>query len=82
MVDQVWAVLISSSDTVVIRYVDDIFVLCESVQQLEQFKIYLNSKHKNISFTSEIEIDGRLFTMKKLKGDILKCSYLQCTNNP
>ena len=42
------------------RYVDDIFVLCNSLEQLEQFKNYLNSKHQNINFTSETEIDGRL----------------------
>ena len=36
------------------RYVDDIFVLCENKEQLEKFKQYLNSKHKNINFTSEI----------------------------
>ena len=42
------------------RYVDDIFVLCESVEQLERFKDYLNSKHSNINFTSELEKDGKL----------------------
>ena len=29
-------------------------------KQLEKFREYLNSKHANISFTSEIEIEGRL----------------------
>ena len=42
------------------RYVDDIFVLSESQEQLEKFKDYLNSKHENINFTSEFEKDGKL----------------------
>ena len=42
------------------RYVDDIFVLFESVEQLEKFKTYLNSKHPNINFTHELEKDGKL----------------------
>ena len=43
------------------RYVDDIFLLFNSVEQLEKFKTFLNSKHPNINyFTSEIEIDGKL----------------------
>ena len=42
------------------RYVDDIFVLCESREQLERFKDYLNSKHNNINFTSEFEENGKL----------------------
>ena len=42
------------------RYVDDIFVLFEMEDQLEKFKAYLNSKHKNIKFTSELEHDGKL----------------------
>ena len=31
------------------RYVDDIFVLCNSSEQLEKFKEYLNFKHPNIN---------------------------------
>ena len=42
------------------RYVDDIFVLFDSIEKLEKFKEYLNSKHENINFTSEIEKDGKL----------------------
>ena len=37
------------------RYVDDIFVLFEDIQKFEKFKSYLNSKHPNIKFTSELE---------------------------
>ena len=36
------------------RYVNDIFLFC-SPDYLEKFKNYLNSKHKNIRFTSEKE---------------------------
>ena len=42
------------------RYVDDIFILVEKIEHLEKFKEYLNSKHKNIHFTSEIETEGKL----------------------
>ena len=42
------------------RYVDDIFVLCQSVEQLDKFKEYLNTKHQNIKFTSEVEKDKKL----------------------
>ena len=35
------------------RYVDGIFVLFRSPDHLEKFKNYLNSKHRNIRFTSE-----------------------------
>lgn len=42
------------------RYVDDIFVLFEKEEQFEKFKAYLNTKHKNIKFTSEQEVDGKL----------------------
>ena len=42
------------------RYVDDIFILCKSKEQLEKFQNYLNSKHPHITFTSEIEEEGKL----------------------
>ena len=42
------------------RYVDDIFILVEKIEHIEKFKDYLNSKHRNINFTSEIEIEGKL----------------------
>ena len=42
------------------RYVDDIFVLFEKLEHIDLFKEYFNSKHKNITFTSEIENDGKL----------------------
>ena len=42
------------------RYVDDIFVLFENFDQAEKFKIYLNKKHKNISFLLELEENNKL----------------------
>ena len=42
------------------RYVDDIFVLFDSVEQVEKFQKYLNSKHQNITFTFEIEKNNSL----------------------
>ena len=37
------------------RYVDDTFLLFEDVNQISNFLEYLNIKHPNIKFTSEIE---------------------------
>ena len=42
------------------RYVDDIFVLFQSPHHLEKFNEYLNTKHANIKFTSEKEVNGSL----------------------
>ena len=42
------------------RYVDDIYVLFSSPTHLSSFKAYLNSRHKNITFSSETEIDGKM----------------------
>ena len=42
------------------RYVDDIFVLFENLDKAEKFKNFLNKKHKNMSFTLEVEKDNKL----------------------
>ena len=42
------------------RYVGDIFVLLKSESQVNNLLFYLNSKHKNIRFTCEIEKDRYL----------------------
>ena len=39
---------------------DDIFVLFRSPHHLEKFNEYLNTKHANIKFTSEKEVNGSL----------------------
>ena len=39
------------------RYVDDTFLLFESRDQVPLFLNYLNNKHRNIEFTSELEED-------------------------
>ena len=42
------------------RYVDDTFLLFHHKIHIAQFKTYLNSKHPNITFTSENEVEGCL----------------------
>ena len=39
------------------RYVDDIFVLCEKLEQVSRFVKYMNKRHKNIKFSFETEKD-------------------------
>ena len=57
------------------RYVDDIFVLFQSPHHLEKFNEYLNTKHVNIKFTSEKEVNVSLPFLDVLisrKKDITK----------
>ena len=42
------------------RYVDDIFVLFESQDKLIKFWDYFNGFHPNMSFSNEVERDGKL----------------------
>ena len=42
------------------RYVDDIFVLFKKPEHIQLFVDYMNSKHKNISFSFETEKDGKM----------------------
>ena len=42
------------------RYVDDIYVLFNSAENLKRIQRYLNSRHVNISFTIENEKDNRM----------------------
>ena len=42
------------------RYVDDIFALFSSKDQVEKFKNYFSSKHQNINFTHENENNDKL----------------------
>ena len=41
------------------RYVDDIFVLFESAEDLSKFHAYLNTCHPNMSFSFEPEVNGK-----------------------
>ena len=43
----------------VYRYVDDIFVLFESQDKLIKFRDYFNGCHPNMSFSHEVERDGK-----------------------
>ena len=42
------------------RYVDDTFLIFRSSDHVPLFLEYLNSKHRNIEFTSETEAEGKL----------------------
>ena len=42
------------------RYVDDCFFLFKSFDHVSLFLSYLNHQHSSISFTSELEKDGKL----------------------
>ena len=42
------------------RYVDDTFLLFKSSEHAKLFLDYLNSKHPNIEFTSDIEVNNTL----------------------
>ena len=48
------------------RYVDDIFVLFDSQNQVHSFQNYLNNKHPNINFTFEIE-ENNTFSFLDIK---------------
>ena len=43
-----------------IRYFQDIFVLFESAEHLSKFHAYFNTRHPNMSFSFEQEINGKL----------------------
>jgi len=42
------------------RYVDDTFLLFKNCSQVEQFVLYLSTKHPNLKFTYEIEQNSKL----------------------
>ena len=42
------------------RYVDDVFLLFDNQDQVKKFLRYMNSRHKNITFTYEEEQNGTL----------------------
>ena len=42
------------------RFVDDTFLLFQTKDHVEKFKYYLNKRHKNIKFTTDIEENGSL----------------------
>ena len=42
------------------RYVDDCFILFSSIDHVPKFLNYLNSKHPNIKFTSELEQNSKI----------------------
>ena len=42
------------------RYVDEILVLFKRPEHVKRFVDYMNSKHKNINFSFEMEKDGQM----------------------
>ena len=42
------------------RYVDDIFLLLSDSHHLDVFKNFMNTRHGNIKFTTEVEKDNQL----------------------
>ena len=54
------------------RYVDDIFCIFRNRQQVNTFLSYINSCHKNVTFTAEISIDNNLLFLDTL---------VMCNNN-
>ena len=42
------------------RYIDDTFVLFSSSDHVKNFFVYINSRHKNMSFTYEVEENNKL----------------------
>ena len=53
------------------RYVDDTFLIFKSSSHIPLFLEYLNSKHENITFTSETETNGKLaFLDVLIKRDV------------
>ena len=52
------------------RYVDDNFVIFLCQSYLNDFVNYMNTKHPNIKFTSEFEINDSLSWMFKLNAAI------------
>ena len=61
------------------RHVDDIFVLFKRPEHVNPFVEYMNSKHKNISFSFEIEKDGQMFFLDvnvfHENGKFVTCVY-------
>ena len=50
------------------RYVDDTFLLFRHVDHISKFHDYINSKHRDIKFTYEVEINDKLSSLDVLVG--------------
>ena len=40
------------------HYVDDIFVVCRDIDHHRRFMEYINTRHENINFTEELEVNN------------------------
>ena len=65
------------------RYMDDTFTLFRSPEHISEFLDHLNSKHNNITFTSEVEQVGRLAfldcTVQRINGQFTTSVYRKST---
>ena len=65
------------------RYVDDTFVIFKETSHADQFLHYLNSKHNNIKFTMESEIDSQIpfldLNIKKINNGLSTSVYRKST---
>ena len=43
-----------------LRYVDDTFVVCSSISEIENFQVFMNSLHPDLKFTIEVEKNRQL----------------------
>ena len=62
------------------RYVDDTFLLFRDPEQIPKFLAYLNTRHKNIKFTVELEKDNSLpflDTLLKRNGNQISTSVFR-----
>ena len=58
--EEKWVMNNGARPTIWFRYVDDTFTLFNNKDTAVQFLSYLNSRHKNIQFTIEFELDQEI----------------------
>ena len=65
------------------RYVDDLFVMFESKDHVKKFFKYLNSRHPNIKFTYEEEVNNKLsfldILIERINNKLLTSLYCKST---
>ena len=60
------------------RYVNDIFVLFESAEHLSIFQAYLNTRHPNMSFSFEQEINVKLSFLTLRNSVLFVLAWVAC----
>ena len=64
--EEKWVMKNGAFRTMWFRYVDDTFTLFPNKDTAVQFLTYLNTRHKNIQFTTEFEQDQEMFSSADL----------------